>query len=206
MENKLQELTNKLYEEGLAKGREDAEKLVAEAHQKAEAIICEAREKAASIEADARRKADELRRNTMTEVSLAGRQAVSALKERIATMIISRTVSGPVHEACIDAKFIKEMLLAVAAGWHSDAQGMVTLSALLPVEWKDKFDSEFGGAVNGLLAEGIEVGYSDKVHNGFRIGAKDGGYYISFTDADFDVLLGEYLKDKVANLLYGQEK
>ena len=97
MENKLQELTNKLYEEGLAKGREDAEKLVAEAHQKAEAIICEAREKAAAIEADARRKADELRRNTMTEVSLAGRQAVSALKERIATMIISRTVSGPVH-------------------------------------------------------------------------------------------------------------
>ena len=202
MENKLQELTNKLYEEGLAKGREDAEKLVGEAHQKAEAIICEAREKAASIEADARRKADELRRNTMTEVSLAGRQAV----ERIATMIISRTVSGSVHEACIDAKFVKEMLLAVAAGWRSDAQGMVTLSALLPAEWKDKFDSEFGGAVNGLLAEGIEVGYSDKVHNGFRIGAKDGGYYISFTDADFDVLLGEYLKDKVANLLYGKEK
>ena len=27
MENKLQELTNKLYEEGLAKGRSDAERL-----------------------------------------------------------------------------------------------------------------------------------------------------------------------------------
>ena len=36
MENKkLQELTEKLYAEGLSKGREDAERMVAEAEQKA---------------------------------------------------------------------------------------------------------------------------------------------------------------------------
>ena len=50
MENKLQELTNKLYEEGLAKGRSDAEKMVAEAQARAAAIEKEAREQAAAIE------------------------------------------------------------------------------------------------------------------------------------------------------------
>ena len=36
MENKLQQLTHKLYEEGLEKGRSEAEKCVAEAQEKAE--------------------------------------------------------------------------------------------------------------------------------------------------------------------------
>lgn len=62
MENKLQELTNKLYEEGLAKGRSDAERLVADAQAKADAIVREAEEKAAAVVEEARRKAEELRR------------------------------------------------------------------------------------------------------------------------------------------------
>ena len=37
MENKLQKLTEQLYEEGLSKGRADAEKLVADAQTKAKA-------------------------------------------------------------------------------------------------------------------------------------------------------------------------
>ena len=42
MENKLQQLTQKLYEEGLEKGRSEAEKCVAEAQEKAAKIIADA--------------------------------------------------------------------------------------------------------------------------------------------------------------------
>lgn len=204
MENKLQELTNKLYEEGLAKGRSDADRLVADAREKADALVAEAEEKAANIVLEARKQADELRRNTMSEIALAGRQAVSALKENIANMIVARSVSGPVHEAAMDVEFVKQMLLAVAAGWRSDGSGKVSLSVLLPAEWQTRFGTEFEKAVAGVLNAGIEVGYSDKVRNGFRIGEKDGGYYISFSDADFDALLADFLKEKVSGLLYGE--
>ena len=53
-----------------------------------------------------------------------------------------------------------------------------------------------------LLAAGGEVGYSKEVRTGFKVGAKDGGYYISFSDQDFDALLKEYLRDKVYKMLY----
>ena len=56
-----------------------------------------------------------------------------------------------------------------------------------------------------LLAEGVEVGYSDKVRSGFRIGEKNGGYYISFSEEDFDALLSEFLKEKVAKMLYADK-
>ena len=39
MQNKLQELTDKLYQEGLSKGKQEGENLVAQAKAEAEKII-----------------------------------------------------------------------------------------------------------------------------------------------------------------------
>ena len=47
MQDKLQELMDKLYNEGLSKGRKDADELVAKAAREAEEIISNAKEKAA---------------------------------------------------------------------------------------------------------------------------------------------------------------
>ena len=42
MQNKLQELTDKLYNEGLSKGRQEGEEILAKAKAEAEAIIAKA--------------------------------------------------------------------------------------------------------------------------------------------------------------------
>ena len=65
-----------------------------------------------------------------------------------------------------------------------------------------KLDEAFGKSAQELLSAGIEVGYSKEVKTGFKVGAKEGGYYISFSDADFDALLGEYLREKVSDMLF----
>lgn len=202
MENKLQKLTEQLYEEGLSKGRNDADKLVAEAQAKAKAIVAEAQAEAKAIVEKAQKQAEELTQNTMTEISLAGRQAVAALKSEINTMVVAKTASKAVAEATMDAAFVKDMLLAVAKNWNGSSTDVVSLSALLPEEKKAALDSVFAAAAKELLAAGVEVAYGKGVKSGFKIGPKDGGYYISFSDEDFDALLGEYLREKVSNLLY----
>ena len=202
MENKLQKLTEQLYEEGLSKGRNDADKLVAEAQAKAKAIVAEAQAEAKAIVENAQKQAEELTQNTMTEISLAGRQAVAALKSKINTMVVAKTASKAVAEATMDAAFVKDMLLAVAKNWNGSSTDVVSLAALLPEEKKAALDSVFAAATQELLAAGVEVAYSKGVKSGFKIGPKDGGYYISFSDEDFDALLGEYLREKVSNLLY----
>lgn len=202
MENKLQKLTEQLYEEGLSKGRNDADKLVAEAQAKAKAIVAEAQAEAKAIVENAQKQAAELTQNTMTEISLAGRQAVAALKSEINTMVVAQTASKAVAEATMDAAFVKDMLLAVAKNWNGSSTDVVSLSALLPEEKKAALDSVFAAATKELLAAGVEVSYGKGVKSGFKIGPKDGGYYISFSDEDFDALLGEYLREKVSNLLY----
>ena len=200
MENKLQELTKKLYDEGLEKGRAEADRLVGEAKNEAAKIVAEARAQAEEIVKKARDKAEDVEKNTMTEITLAGKQAAAKIKSEIASMIVAKATAAGVKEAALDPAFIKEMLLAVAGNWNGADAGKVELKALLPE--RTKLDAAFGKSAQELLAAGIEVGYSKEVKSGFKVGAKDGGYYISFSDADFDALLGEYLREKVSDMLF----
>jgi len=138
----------------------------------------------------------------MTEIALAGKQAAAKIKSEIASMIVAKATAAGVKEAALDPAFIKEMLLAVAGNWNGADAGKVELKALLPEAERTKLDVAFGKSARELLAAGIEVGYSKEVKSGFKVGAKDGGYYISFSDADFDALLGEYLREKVSDMLF----
>ncbi|MEE1099347.1 MAG: hypothetical protein UHY58_05435 [Alistipes sp.] len=202
MENKLQELTRTLYAEGLEKGRSEAERLVSEAKAEAAKIVAEAEAKAEAILKQAEKKAEDVEKNSMTEISLAGKQAIAKIKAEIASMIVAKSTADGVKAAVLDAEFIKQMLVAIAKNWNGANAGKVELKALLPEAEKKSLNAAFEKAAKELLAQGIEVGYSEEVRTGFKVGEKDGGYYISFTDADFDALMKEYLREKVSTLLY----
>ncbi len=55
MENKIQELTDKIYREGVEKGNEEAQRLIGEAQKEAQKLLEEARKQADSIVADAQK-------------------------------------------------------------------------------------------------------------------------------------------------------
>ena len=202
MENKLQQLTQKLYDEGLEKGRADADKLVSEARAEAQKIVAEANARAEEIVRKAQAKAEDVEKNTMTEISLAGKQAVSKIKSEIASLIVAKSTSEGVKSAVVDPAFVKEMLVSVAKNWNGADSGKVGLQALLPETERAKFDAAFAKSAKALLDAGIEVGYSKDVKSGFKVGAKEGGYYISFSEEDVEALLAEYLREKVYQLLF----
>ncbi len=202
MENKLQQLTEKLYNEGLEKGRSEADSLVAAAKSSAEEIIAEAKAEAEAIVKKAKSDAEDVLKNSMTEISLAGKQALAKIKAEITKAIINGSIAEGVKAAAMDAAFIKEILISVAKSWDGAASGKVELQALLPEAEKKKLNAAFAKSAKDLLAAGVEVGYSAEVKSGFKVGAKDGGYYISFTDEDFDALMRMYLRERVSELLF----
>ena len=201
MENKLKELTDRLYGEGLEKGRVEADRLVAEAKEKAAKILADANAEAEQIVKKAEAKAADAEKNSMTEISLAGRQAVAKIKSELASAIIAKSSTEAIKTACVDAEFVKKLLLEVAKNWSGAAE-QVSLKALLPAALEAEFAKSFEASAKELLAAGVEVGYSKDVKSGFKVGEKDGGYYISFTDESFEALLDEYLREKVSQLLF----
>ena len=201
MENKLKELTDRLYGEGLEKGRLEADRLVAEAKEKAAAILAEANAEAEQIVKKAEDKAADTEKNSMTEISLAGRQALTKIKAELAEAVIMKTTGAAVKAATMDAAFVKDMLLAMANNWTASTVD-VSLKALLPEEKRAELDAVMQSSAAELAKAGIEVGYTKDIKTGFKLGEKDGGYYIAFTDESFDALLKEYLREKVSNILF----
>ena len=174
-------------------GAAEANKLerVAVAKAEAEAIV-----KAAEA------KAEDTAKNSMTEIALAGKQAVARIKEEISSLIAAESTFSAVKAANLDPEFVKAMLLSVARNWNGASSSKVELQALLPEAERAKFDAAFAAAAKELLEAGIEVGYSKEVRTGFKVGAKGGSYYISFSDDDFEALLKEYLRGKISELLF----
>ncbi len=202
MENKLQALTQKLYDQGLEKGREESEQLVAKAKVQAQKIVADAKAEAESIIAKAKNAAEDTQKNSMTEITLAGGQALSKIKAEIENAIVSKTTSKEIKAASLDAAFIKDMLLAVAKNWNGASSSKIELSALLPEAMRADFDKAIAKSSVALLEAGIEVGYSESVTSGFKVSAKDGGYYISFSAEDFDALMRGYIRQRLSQLLF----
>ena len=198
--SKLQELTDKLFQEGLEKGRAEADNLVAEAKSNAAKIVAEAEARAAEIVAAAETKAVDIEKNAMTEITLAGKQAIAKIKAEIENLIVAKSTSEGVKAANMDASFIKDMLLAVAKNWNNGDKA--ELSVLLPEAKKAELAKGIEAAAKTLLTAGVEVGFSADVKSGFKVGEKQGGYYISFSDESFEALLSNYLRDKVSQLLF----
>jgi V/A-type H+-transporting ATPase subunit E len=107
--NKLSEITQKLYEEGLAKGRAEGEQIIAEAEARAKQIVARAEETAAEIVRKATEQATEQHSNIMAEIA-ACRETLAKIKDEIASSVVARpTVVSP-HKAILDPA----MLMAVA--------------------------------------------------------------------------------------------
>lgn len=199
--NKLQELTQKLYNEGLERGRAEAERLVAEAKESAAKIIADAKAEAEAIAKAAEDRAEDIAKNAMADIALAGRQAMTKVKAELAEAVIMKTTGAAVKAATADSAFVKDMLLAMANNWTSSTVD-VSLKALLPEEKRAELDAVMQASAAELAKAGIEVGYTKDIKTGFKLGEKNGGYYIAFTDESFDALFKEYLREKVSNILF----
>ena len=108
MENKIQELTDKNYREGVEKGNEEAQRLIANAKDEAKKIIDDARKEAESIVAASRKSADELADNTKSELKLLSGKADNTSISDFAEMVTDKLITAAVKEfdkdkACLNA-------------------------------------------------------------------------------------------------------
>ena len=201
MQNKLQELTDKLYNEGLSKGKQEGEELLAKAKVQAEEMVAKAQAEAAQIVAAAQKQADEIKSKVASDIKMASSQSLAATKKDIETLIVGKMTEEPVKKALASAEFVKELIKAVAEKFNTD--GPVDLALILPESLQKELEPYVNGELAKTLNAGVEASFSKKVSGGFKIGPKDGGYFVSFTEETFNELIAEYLRPTTKKLLFG---
>ena len=199
--DKLQELTQKLYEEGLAKGKQEGEAALEKARADAEEIIRQAHEEAEAILASARKEAEDFKVKVEGDVKMAAAQAVQATRADIENLVVTRAVNAPVEKALSGEEYLKGIITAVAQRFSADEPA--DLSLVLPESLKAGLEPFVKKELSQLLGKGVEATFSKKLAGGFRIGPKDGGYFVSLTDETFKELIGAYLRPVTKKLLFG---
>ena len=201
MQNKLQELTEKLYAEGLSKGKQEGEEILAKAKVQADEIVAKAHAEAAAIVAAAKKDAEDLKTKVESDVKMAASQSVAATKKDIETLVVAKMTEAEVKNALTSADFVKEVIIAVAKGFNTEEP--VDLEVVLPEALKKDLEGFVAKELANALKGNVEASFSKKVAGGFTIGPKDGGYFISYTDETFNALISEYLRPATKKLLFG---
>ena len=202
MQNKLQELTDKLYQEGLAKGKAEGEKLLEDAQTKAEGIISDASAQAQSIIDEAEAKATDLKAKAESDIRSSSQQALQSTKKDIENLLLYSTVGEKIKKELANTDLLKEVIMAVAKNFS--AQESTDIALVLPQNVKSEIEPWVSNELKNALDKEIKAEFSKKLSGGFTIGPADGSYFISLTDDTFMELICEYLRPVTKKILFGE--
>ena len=203
MQNKLQELTDKLYNEGLSKGKQDGEELLQKAKADAASIIADATEKANQILAQANKEAEELKTKVAADVKMAATQSIAVTKQEIEKMVVTKAAATGVKAAMDNPAFVKELIASVVKAFNPQNASPVDLNLILPESLKNEVEPFVMNEIAQQFKGEVKVENSKKMNGGFKVAPKDGGYMLQFTDEEFTSLIANYLRPATKKILFG---
>lgn len=196
MENKIQELTDKIYREGVEKGNEEAHRLICEAQEKAQAIITEANKEADEIIAKAKKSSDELMENTKSELKLFAGQALNALKTEVVNLLTNQTIDEAIKGFTSDKEYLNKFIVSLAKQWSANEPIVIS------VKDAEELTKYFSKNAKELLDKGVKIESSKGIKVLFTISPADGSYKVNFGEEEFENYFKEFLRPQLVKMLF----
>lgn len=217
----VEELIQKLRDDGVSAGKEQAQKIIEDAEYEAEKIVADAKKNAQKVLEDAQAEAARTKKSGEDALNIAMRDIVLKLKAKL-----SETVGDRVRKLiCTDLAqedFLKALILEVAARARDDAHLDETKSAkfLLPKELigleelrQHPLELEEGSLSHfilnvaaDVLRDGVSFGETDELKHGLKIYLEDKDIQIDLSDERISEILLEHLQPRFRAILEGTVK
>ena len=196
MNTKIQELTDIIYNEGVAKGQAQADQILSQAKEQAEKIIADARKEADALLAAAKKESADNAENVRKELKLYAAQAVEALKSEIATVVTDKIVSDSVKGFTADQKAFNEFILTLAQEWGKKQS--------IEIKAKDakQLKKYFMAKAKNLLDGTVKITEVNGVKAEFSIQPADGSYKVNFGTEEFENWFKSMLRPQLTETLF----
>ncbi len=213
----VQELIDRIKDEGITKGQEQAEALLVEARRQAADILEKAKSEAVTIVREAEDKADKTKSSGQEAVRLAGRDAILHLTEEL-RKDFEQKLRKLVGQTLKDTEFLKQMILEVARRAMPEDSGS-QVEFVLPTEVasveelaKSPDELEHGTLNHFVLALGGEAlrdGLTFRVANhdtpGIRVQIVDQDLQIDLTADTLTHLMLQHLSPRFRAIMEGKK-
>lgn len=209
----VQELIDRLHQEGVAQGRNEADSLIKEARKQSMTLLDNARREAEEILAQARAEGASIVENGNQALRLASRDVILKLRESFHDEFEDR-VRRLVAFTLQDDKFLQQLILEVArraTPEDPDKQVQVLLPAgkvtdeELAAEVAKVRPGTLAHFVLGLAAdvlrEGLSFGVADDASPGVRVRIVKDDVQVELTDETITALLLQYLAPRFRAIL-----
>lgn len=197
MEKNIQELTEKMFRDGVEKGQAEAQRLIEEARRQAESIITEARKEAEATKLAAKKTADELDSNTRSELKLFAGQALNALKSEVATMVTDGVVKAAVKNVTDDKEVMSGFIARMAEQFGTKGAVISTADA-------EGLKGFFAKNAKALLDKGVQINEVNGQKALFSIAPADGSYKMNFGEEEFENFFKSFLRPQLVEMLFGK--
>ncbi len=212
----VETLIQRLREEGVNEGKNEAEKLLSDAETRAKWVVSQAREEAARILKSARDDAQRQKTATEEAMQVAARDALLSVKTDL-THQFAYKVRRLVAENVSKEDLLQKMILEVVGCMRDEIDENEPAEVILPrdvigvedlrrrpEELREGSLSQFVLAEAGdMVREGVRFGVSEDDEGGLRISLKGGDLTLDLTDKAVADLILQHLQPRFRALLEG---
>ena len=196
MDSQIQALTEKVYQEGVLKGEQEAAKILAAANAQAEQVERDARARAEQIIAEAQRSASELKSNTERELKLNASKLIEATKASIVDVLAGRIAGDSVQALTANPELLQRVVLEIAKGF--DLKHGVELTSSQAEELK----AYFAQNAKALLEEGLTIKQVAGKATQYTIRPQNGSFKVEIGEQEFVELFKSILRPQLAQELF----
>lgn len=197
MSESLQNLIDRIQQDGVEKAEAQARAIVEEARLKAEALVKKAEADAASLMAQAQRDAELFTERSIRAIGQAARDVVIAVERAVSTML-ERTLQAEV-DAALTTETVSRMIEAAVAAYAASGQNRIDI--LLEPEQQRAVLALVRSRFASLLQKGVEIRTDGGVVSGFRAVLVDRHVEHDFTGESITMALSQVLRPHQADVL-----
>jgi V/A-type H+/Na+-transporting ATPase subunit E len=196
----VEELIDRLKSDGVSKGQQEADALVADAKRQSMAILDAARSEADEIVAKAKAEAERARLAGLQALQLAGRDAVLKLRESFQLQFEHR-LRKLVGQSVEDPELLRRMILEVVGKSRPDSAGQVQLLLPLGAAGHDPLLAYVTGLAAEMLREGLTFGVGEDINAGVRVRLVDQAVEIDLSDESLASFLARFLVPRFRQIM-----
>lgn len=200
MADQLQEMLQRIYEEGVNKAKDEAQDILMQAKQQADKLKEDSEKEAARIIKEAESKAAEIDKRMQSDLRMAANQAMSALKNQVINAIMIESIDKQTTISMQDPAFLQKLILEAVSKWSPDS----SLGLTVPESQKSALEAFFSSTVKTVFAGHLKVDYSPLMKNGLVITPFESTYKLSFRDEDFANFFKSFLRPRTRHILFGE--
>lgn len=204
MEIQVQELLERIRNEGIETAKKQAEEIIEKAQAQADEIIARAKKEAGDLLAEAKRRVASMDAASRESLLQASRDTMIALRQSV-RMFVESALNADI-EAAFNAKMAAQVIPEIVRILASSQSG--DIEVLLPPALEEKIDASIAARLSKELARGITFRPYPAIDAGFRVAVEGSAVQYDFTAESIaqilsvrvNKLLAEYLKEASGSL------